>query len=377
MKVKVEATFKFSSPLSFTTFLDFFDDEGNKFSIPISGTTDNSIFTVYSFLQRHMDEIVYRQERGKPIKLDQCATSDVESQKTGLAGPQKTFGSKQGSSVISRTARSLVGYNPVPFDVLERNCEHVCRWFNASLNTSSMQAFPQDIITQNGGPIYDLITYLSGKRPPGQASVKAIAQANQANAKDALKVLLNQYEELINYLKVNGAHLNTVRPEYLLNTSDYTKFLKMFPKEENMKPKVVDRVYPYIAMESWLTMFYQVLRIYYLNRITPKNFKALPGVPQVEASVDPQMTKSNIYSVAETILLKWMSFHYNKEMPDRARPLTNFDVELCDSTVFYCLIKSHYGETASLKQFKMVAQNHEMVMNNAKMIIKAVEEIGI
>jgi hypothetical protein len=50
LKVKVEVTFKFSSPLSFTTFIDFFDDEGNKFSIPISGTTDNSIFTVFSFL---------------------------------------------------------------------------------------------------------------------------------------------------------------------------------------------------------------------------------------------------------------------------------------------------------------------------------------
>jgi hypothetical protein len=85
----------------------------------------------------------------------------------------------------------------------------------------------------------------------------------------------------------------------------------MYPNEENMKPKAVERFYPYISMESWLTIFYQVLRIYYLNRITPKNFKALPGVPPQEAIVDPPMTKSNIYSVAETILLKWMSYHYN------------------------------------------------------------------
>ena len=48
-KVKVEASFTFGSPLSFTTFIDFFDDEGNKFSIPISGTTDNSLFTSYGF----------------------------------------------------------------------------------------------------------------------------------------------------------------------------------------------------------------------------------------------------------------------------------------------------------------------------------------
>lgn len=49
-KVKVEASFKFNVPLSFTTFIDFIDDEGKKFQIPISGTTDNSIFTNFSFI---------------------------------------------------------------------------------------------------------------------------------------------------------------------------------------------------------------------------------------------------------------------------------------------------------------------------------------
>ena len=77
-KVKVEAKFKFSVPLSFTTFIDFIDDEGKKFQIPISGTTDNSIFTNFSFIQRYPDEIKIRQEPGKPIKLDQEYNSDDE-----------------------------------------------------------------------------------------------------------------------------------------------------------------------------------------------------------------------------------------------------------------------------------------------------------
>ena len=63
-------------------------------------------------------------------------------------------------------------------------------------------------------------------------------------------MILNQYEELINFLKVNGAHLNTVRPEYLLNISDYFKFLKLFPKDDmitsNPKRKTIERVYPYL-----------------------------------------------------------------------------------------------------------------------------------
>ena len=147
-KVKVEASFTFTSPLSFTTFIDFFDDEGNKFSIPISGTTDNSIFSIFSFLQRNFDEIQYRYDTGKPIMLEQNAGSDLESAKTGFPGA-KAY-SKGASSVISRTARSLVGYNPVRGDVLERNCEFICRWFNSSLNNNSMQAFPQDVVVQNG-----------------------------------------------------------------------------------------------------------------------------------------------------------------------------------------------------------------------------------
>ena len=75
-----------------------------------------------------------------------------------------------GSSVTSRTARSLVGYNPVPVVLLEENCEYVRRWYNATMQTSSLVSFPTDVLNQNGQQIYDLIYYLSGKKAPGQAS---------------------------------------------------------------------------------------------------------------------------------------------------------------------------------------------------------------
>ena len=78
-----------------------------------------------------------------------------------------------------------------------------------------------------------------------------------------------------------------------------------------MKQKTIDRVFEYLSKESWITVFYQILRIYFLNRVTPKNFKTLPGVPISESTVDQPMSKSNIYSVSESILLKWMNYHYN------------------------------------------------------------------
>jgi hypothetical protein len=118
-KLKIEAKFSNSKPLSFTTHFDFYDDEGNKFSIPISGTTDNSIFTVFSYLQRNSDEYGLEIEEGKPIKIFQDASSDKEDGKGGFTAKQfsKTGGA---SSVVSRTARSLVGFNPVPLYILEK-----------------------------------------------------------------------------------------------------------------------------------------------------------------------------------------------------------------------------------------------------------------
>jgi hypothetical protein len=143
-KVHVEASFTFTSPLSFTTFIDFFDDEGNKFSIPISGTTDNSVFTTYGFQQRESETIVLTYGQGKPIRMELDAGSDDEGEPQ--LGRQRAGSHKGASSLASRTAQSLVGYNPVSPDILERNSEYLMRWYNNTMQGNPMQNFPADII---------------------------------------------------------------------------------------------------------------------------------------------------------------------------------------------------------------------------------------
>ena len=372
-KIKVEAMFTNSKPLSFTTHFDFYDDEGNKFSIPISGTTDNSIFTIFAFIQRNSDEYGLEVEDGKPIKLYQDASSDKEDGKGGFTNKYSRTGGA--SSVVSRTARSLIGYNPVPLYVLEKNCDYISRWLNLTvLQNSTLQNYPLDIISSNGSQIYDLILYLSGKKAPGNVKNQANVSTNK---KDALKNLLLQYEELINFLKINGAHLNTVRPEYLLSFSDYNKFLKTNPSQGDLKQKTLERMFPYLSAESWLTLFYQILKIYYLNRVTPKSFKNLPGVPPQEATVESHMQGSNVYSVPETILLKWMQYHYNLINPLLPKRLTNFDADLQDGRVFAALIQSHYGNVKNLKDIKTSCYNDDHLLFNAKRVIEAVHEIGL
>lgn len=52
-KLKVDLSWKFDKPISFTLLLTFKDDMGRKFTIPVSGTTDNSILTNYVYLLRN------------------------------------------------------------------------------------------------------------------------------------------------------------------------------------------------------------------------------------------------------------------------------------------------------------------------------------
>ena len=75
-------------------------------------------------------------------------------------------------------------------------------------------------------------------------------------------------------------------------------------------------------------------------------------MPSNESSVETFMTSSNVYSVAETILLKWMNFHYNKMNPTHPKTITNLDSDLQDGLVFAALIKSHFGNAKNLKDMK-------------------------
>jgi hypothetical protein len=62
----------------------------------------------------------------------------------------------------------LVGYNPIPLHLLEKGLENITRWLSSSLNLSTqVSKFPDDFIASNGALLYEVISSLSGKMPPG------------------------------------------------------------------------------------------------------------------------------------------------------------------------------------------------------------------
>ena len=70
-------SFAAKKPTSFTAKIDFLDAEGNRFSLPVSGTSDNSLCTVYPFVATKGDAFRLMAGEGRPIMLVEKASEEA------------------------------------------------------------------------------------------------------------------------------------------------------------------------------------------------------------------------------------------------------------------------------------------------------------
>lgn len=243
--------------------------------------------------------------------------------------------------------------------------------------TTYLSKFPQDVLENNGAQLFELITYLTGKAPPGKAALAGITKKAEK-----VQILHKQYDDLIRSLKENGALLNTIRPEYLLKSHEYNLYSKANAGSTLLPSmiKLSENKFAYLSTDAWITMFYQILRIYYLSRLTTRVFRNTLGMPAERPTIpDSFLEGSNFLSVSENLLLKWMEIHFEKMRPGNPRVLKNFDEDLRDGQVFSVLIQSYVGANASkaLQSMRLNPQVKEDFVYNAERIIMALGDIGL
>ena len=284
------------------------------------------MFTNFPYLLRNFNEFKIVTDDGKPIRFEE--NEDVDSD-TSPRGTSVAL-SKAGSG-ISRVGKHILGYSPIPQHMLERSSEYILRWLKENGLTQPIQKFPHDLIENNGIPIFDLVAFLTGK--PSQMKTKIDGQKNR---NEKVKALYKQYEEFIRSLKENGALLNTIRPEFLIKLADYNAFLKIAPNANvnPSLPKMNEQKFQYLSVDAWTTLFYQIIKIYYLGRVNLKTFKTLPGISHDKMSIpEYYLDGSNLFSSAEGILLRWLEIHCEITKPHIAKRLAGFDVDLRDGHV--------------------------------------------
>lgn len=64
-RLKVEVVFTAKKSISFTTRIEFKDNNSNSYTIAVSGTADNCLFTNFPFLQRNKGGYAFKSDSEK------------------------------------------------------------------------------------------------------------------------------------------------------------------------------------------------------------------------------------------------------------------------------------------------------------------------
>ena len=381
-ELKCEVKLLSEKPISFTTRLIFYDTEGKQYPIMVSGTSDNCIFTNYSFFQRtikNLYEINYDKETKNINLIKQHNDSDDNDEKKSEKNTSSFVGSSAGSS-------SLLGYNKINSQIIEQNCKYIKKYIKKIhldenfKENNKFKTFPDDVVKGNGKIIYILIKNLIGKEPPGKI-VDLETDLNQR----ALQ-LREQYCQLIRFLQECGACLNTVYPEYLLDFNLYKKYIALDKNREKIidskwdKAKSLPLQWKYYHRESWVLLVYQILKIFYLSRVNLKSLslaiKHLPNEIQKKYLVN-KFPISNIYSQSEYILLRWINACYEYINPKNPKDIYNFSSDFSDSSLLTAIVLSYFPKEEKLQTSKKKQSQNDIKKLNYNILLNILKEYGI
>jgi len=399
-RIPVEIIFHSEKPISFSADIEFLDTETGSYTLPLSGTADNCVLSTHQYLQQN--ESFYALE-GDPVML--AEKDDTAGGEVGAAPSVKTG---------SVSHQSLAGYGGQELS----QTDFLVRWMNGNVLKNPLEHFPMDLISSGGRHLYEMIEFLSGKQVPQKGGVGAGSRADNMqslrgdrSAKQKNKELVRiqgmcqQYEQLLTFLKQHGALLSSIRPEHFLSHEQFLRYMQS--ETPGITRRQVEKMFFVKSMEAWFTGILQTIKIFLLFRVTPKSFKALPGMTEIadqpisgpvsedgmpdpgeprkicselQAAWDAKgLADSNVYSAAECILLRWLNFHFwrtNRERyPDRK--ITGFDHDLDDSIVLSVVIESHIPTCQAVLSMTYPCTLFDHYEENASRIVAALQEIGL
>eukprot|EP01049_Picozoa_sp_SAG25_P000345 SAG25_NODE_11_length_28117_cov_24.264901_6_plen_2767_part_00 len=361
-RLLVEVSFASKKPMSFTAKIDFLDADGNRFSVPVTGTTDNSLFTVYPFI-------------GSSVKTHQL----VEDVAVNIVPLGEGLDADTLEAVVLPISET--DFNYIPFHVVEdKSVDVILRWLKATMTRLAFDSFPDAFVKSNGQLAFEVVEHLCGKKIAGRVGKLP------NNKREAIGLLYAQYEELLNFLKAHGALLNVAKPEYFFSLDNFQRYQVLRSQDHSKKGvrafghdtaqiRSMENNWVQFSRMMWTELMYQVVKCFVLNRITPRSLTRLPGF---DASVKPNTAafQSNVYSVPENVLLHWLTYHHDKVHSVNPRRITNFDNDMCDGAVVSAVLLSHVPTFDQLKQLVLPPAHDDDFVNNWAKITDALDQLG-
>eukprot|EP01119_Soliformovum_irregulare_P018090 TRINITY_DN5485_c0_g2_i1.p1 TRINITY_DN5485_c0_g2~~TRINITY_DN5485_c0_g2_i1.p1 ORF type:complete len:1724 (+),score=575.60 TRINITY_DN5485_c0_g2_i1:408-5174(+) len=342
--IPVKVSFSSSRPICFTVRIEFFDNDSQKFPIFVSGATDNSLLTLFPFLDSSK-------------KRPKTATELYDSDTTG-------------KKIDPLVWINLVDNHDKDVHCLElvssKNVRNLVGWLNSNLLKNPIVEFPTDVIGNSGRQIIEMVELLSGKKLQTSFNTQGASKKE-----DRIPQLIKRYDALLNALRAAGGIMGSIRSTFLLSANDYVK-------DQNMtmvNRPVFERNFSRVSIYSWSVVMYQIIKIFFLSRVNVRSYKTLPGMGNVKQ--DYNLPKSNTLSQSELLILKWLNFHYKKVHPTNYKKVNNLDDDLSDGVVIGAVISSHAPHLDKLGVVYHNCTDKQQLIHNVESVINALAELKL
>lgn len=204
-----------------------------------------------------------------------------------------------------------------------------------------------------------------------------------------LESLLHYYGDLLNSLKILGASLSFVKPEFLLSVDEFRYWWKLKLKKSQVEGNLtaanlqreeyyakLESKFKFISQEAWIHLLMQVGKLFAVDKITIKNLKNMPGFVFRDDDQD-SLAPLGILSNSERVLLKWVSCSYFKST-GCWKKLLNFEKDFKDGTVIGQVLLCYLNELqvpACMKNINWVCVNDEDQIQNQRVLMQALHEL--
>lgn len=368
-------------PIGLFSKIEFSDTFGTKYYLPVYGTFDNSLFTLSSYLWSHSFESQFTLKDGDINSSISYETSgpkaDLNLKRICCINDQQCYRTPCGISLDESS--HLKEYETY----LNITGKFVIKFVQECLGLSNTsESFPAPF-AGNFKLLSQFTQFLSSKKVGINFIISGTDSLDRARSE------FKPFAEYFTFLRSLGSMIEALKPEYLLTKSQYHAYMDAIASQrrQSLGPLAyqayanynasMEKHFSILSKEAWLHLILQIINLFVLQGITPKQLKTVAGVNSDESTFNWTMSKSNVYSMSENILLKWVSYHMIKQTGTVFR-LVHFDQDkFKNSVAFAHLLKAHASDIVEKKLylFNYNASQYEEALSNAEIILSCFTEL--
>ncbi|XP_039998194.1 cilia- and flagella-associated protein 47-like [Xiphias gladius] len=421
-------------PLSLCTTVTFTDHLDNRFKVKLCAIADNCLLTVWPYMALHrsdqqivlktgptaVEAILQRYHTPRPASAPVSSSSSFDhNSSTNNTSASDSF--PDSDSVSGQTNRddgvsadgqtpSNLGFPEFPTANSDEGLYHqnvllaVERWFSlfgwpSGPHPISVPHTLRRVVSKihSSGRTYrvsqnkdcrsvvDMLHHLTGKWIPGIPRCQTFSSDKDQRTNQ----LFQQHEAMLAFLRVQGACLCHIRPEYLLDVQEFKHWCSLQSNEEEHGQNYSSVDYESLSKRSWTDVLLQIYKVLVLCRVSESGLTTILNPEDVAGilPVNSQPLFSTVYSAWELQLLSWLNKHYQSMRKTvwgtggipSARWIVNFDLDLTDGLVLAALLAAYcpYLICSHFRRMYTTTRSLEQILHNNIIVVQSLTVLSL